>query len=127
MHVLGTEFFWGTLIDDQRLIQYRTILEIQGLKLVWGEKFSFFGGLGGKELRQMRGLGRWILPSHRIESMRKKFVKWGAVEKEIIPKFDYINTQSEWVRTVLPFISENLNIKRTGILLRDSFIYSEPW
>lgn len=127
LHIWGMETCWGLITRDQRLKDYVKLLEIQGIKSICSYDYSFFGGLSCSEIRKMRTIAQWLLPIYRMEAFQKKFARWELAEQEILQGVNHINTQSEWVRSVMSSLNKNLTIHNTGIILRDSFIKEKPW
>ena len=129
IHVWGLELPWGLIMGDKRLADFKKLLEIQGIKSVCADSNYYWAGLSQDEFVSMRSLLQKIVPIRRLERTQKKYKEWQKVEKEILGNIDNINTQSDWVRSVLPSIADMSNkiIHKTGIILRDSFIKSAPW
>ena len=127
IHVWGIENYWGIIISDSIYAKYRKLIDIQGIKSLCANEFIAYGALSYSEIRKMDRLREWLMPKFKIEKQRQNAEKWLYVEREILKNFKYINTQSEWVRAVLPHFIKNASIEKTGIILRDSFINSAPW
>ena len=129
IHVWGMELNWGIMMGDRRLLHIKKLLEIQGIKSVYAESQYYMGGLGRSEILEMRSALQAILPIKRVESQQKSYKKWRAKEKQILSNIPNINTQSEWVRIVIPSMFDNLQLKtfETGIILRSGFMETSPW
>lgn len=127
IHVWGIENYWGIVLLDKSYERYKKLVDIQGVKSLCANKFVAYGALPYSEIKKMYRLREWILPRFRIEEQRKEAEKWRKFETEILENCTYINTQSEWVRAVLPMIVNSAHVEKTGIILRDSFMKSEPW
>lgn len=127
IHVWGIENYWGIILLDKSYDKYKKLVDIQGIKSLCANKFVAYGALPYSEIKKMYRLREWILPRFRIEEQRKEAEKWRKVETEILENCTCINTQSEWVRAALPMIVNSAHVEKTGIILRDSFMKSEPW
>ena len=126
IHIWGTEKGWGLMINDKMKQTIPCLLEIQGLVFFVAEE-CFYGGINDKEIRKMRGLIEYIYPNNRIERIKKRFQQWGETEKKIIQSYDYVNTQSEWVRDLIYWVAPKVRMLNTDIILRDSFINAPLW
>ena len=129
IHVWGMELYWGLIMGDKRLQDIKKLLEIQGIKSIYSENQYFMGGLSYKDIKKMRSFVQRFLPLRRIESIQSSFHDWGVAEKLMLKYIPNINTQSEWVRNVMPTLADSnaLIMFNTGIILRDSFTKSTPW
>lgn len=129
LHIWGLELYWGLIMGDERINNYKKLLEIQGIKSVCSENQYFMGGLSCRDIKKMRSFLQHLLPIRRVESIQSCFHNWGKAEKQILHNVTNINTQSDWVRNVLSAItgSSKLQMYKTGIVLRDSFTKSTPW
>lgn len=127
LHIWGMEMFWGLITKDIRLLKFPKLLEIQGIKSVCALHQWMYGGLPKTELRKMRSFAQWLLPMYRVENVQKKFSQWKNAEEEILTSMKHINTQSEWVRNIIPSMNSNAILHKTGIILRPVFMNSAPW
>ena len=126
IHIWGTEKGWGMMINDAIKSKIPCLLEMQGLAFFVAEQ-RFYGGLNEKQIRRMSGLVELIHPQMKIESMRRALQSWGKKEIPMIQSYKHVNTQSEWVRNLLYWIAPKVNTYKTGIILRDSFLFSPLW
>lgn len=127
LHIWGTESYWCTLYKEPLFIKYKKLLEIQGLKFFWGKKDVFFAGLTESRIKKMNGILELLNPKLKISEVRLAFEKWGNIEKEVLASAEHINTQSEWVRDVMTIVAPKAQLHKTEIILRDSFLNTEPW
>lgn len=129
IHIWGMELCWGLIMKDDRISKITKLLEIQGIKSIYSENQYFMGGLSCADIKNMRSFVQRIFPIRRVEASQKEFGDWKNAEIQMLQSIPNINTQSDWVRCVLPSMidSAKINIFKTGIILRDSFITSIPW
>lgn len=128
IHVWGLELCWSIIVQDNRLSGYKYLIEIQGLKGIWSEIVWFFGGLSSKELKSTKRFWEYITPNQSYyPCLRRVFRKWGEIEKSILIKAANINTQSDWVRSLLKTMAPNARTFNTGIILRTEFTNSATW
>lgn len=128
IHVWGIELFWGIVANNVELKKYPVLIEIQGIKFVCSRTLYFYGGLPMEEIKSMRGLVELVYPSQYIVNLHKNFAKWGEKELSILNGARYINTQSDWVRSIIGnFISKNAKVFNTGIILRKDFTDCRVW
>ncbi len=127
IHVWGLELYWGIIAQHKDLKDYRVLIEIQGLKSIVSRSPYFFGGLSTNEIAQTRRLIEIRYPRSYIKNIQKAFYKWGAFEVQILQNARYINTQSEWVRSVVRNLAPQAMLYETNIILRDEFVNSPLW
>jgi len=123
VHVWGTESYWG-LLTARRLIQYRAILEIQGLKEPYSRVFT--GGLTEREQRACVGF-KEIIKRRSIASSQRTFEMWSKYEREIIAGHSFITTQSPWVEAWVKVSNASARIFHTELALRKPFYNVKPW
>lgn len=127
IHIWGTESPWCSILNDYKFNDIKKLIEIQGLKFFWGEKSHFYGNLNYDIIKKEEGILELLHPAMKTENIRKSFERWGDVEKCILRGASNINTQSQWVRDVMKVIAPQSTIYNTKIILRDSFLYLDPW
>ncbi len=127
IHVWGVELFWGLFAHNNQLDGIPFLIEIQGLKGVCSNSLYFYGGLSVDVLKSMRGLMEYIFPQGYVFNQQKEFEKWGEYEKTILENARYINTQSDWVRSIISSYSTKAHVFKTGIILRREFTDSSIW
>ena len=127
LHVWGTENKWGELLLHNGLSGISKLLEIQGLKFFLQKKEIFYGGLQETLIKKIIGVKELIYPKSKLYSLRSTYEEDGKSEIEVIRQYKYINTQSEWVRTLLKILFPDKSYFKTGIILRDSFLMSPEW
>ena len=126
IHIWGSEKGWGLMINEHDRSTTPCLLEIQGLSFFVAEE-RFYGGINEKEVLKMRGLVEILYPNLRIDRTKKRFQRWGEKEIPMIRSYEFINTQSEWVRQLICWIAPKVYTFNTGIILRDSFFSSPLW
>jgi glycosyltransferase involved in cell wall biosynthesis len=123
IHVWGVEGYWG-LLTARGILNYSTLLEIQGLKGVYSHVFS--GGLNFRECLLCIG-AKEILRQSTIFHEKNKFKKWGRFEAEIISKHSNITTQSPWVEAWVKNYNPCSKVFHTELILREPFYEQMPW
>jgi L-malate glycosyltransferase len=123
VHVWGTESYWG-LLTARKLIKHVSLLETQGLKFSIAKVYQ--GGLSVKEQLACVGI-KEILRRSMIYQMRRRFEKWGLMEKEIIAHHLNIGVQTEWVESQVKTINRTCNTYNTDLALRVPFYKALPW
>lgn len=124
IHVWGTESYWG-LITARDIIKGKVLLEMQGLKYEICK--YFYSGLSPQDLRECISLKDILRPSTSIFALKDSFSEWGELEKEMIKKHNYINTQSNWVRASIGKINNKAIKYNTLISLRNEFYEADKW
>jgi len=127
LHIWGTENNWGKLLLDYRLKDFRKLLEIQGLKFFLQKKEIFYGGIQENKIKKMIGIKELIYPRSRLYNIRCSYEMGIQDELNVINQYKYIDTQSDWVRTLLKLQFPDKCYFNTDIILRDSFISSSEW
>lgn len=123
LHAWGTEGFWG-LLTARKLLRSPALLEMQGLKGAISRVFD--GGLSFREQLACIGL-KEILRQTSIFQDRKRFEKWGKIEKEIISGHRFISIHSDWMVSQVKAINSGAKIFRNDPALRASFYERAPW
>ena len=124
IHIWGTENGFGFAVVEAKL-QVPVLLDIQGLLSSIGS--NYYGGLSNKDLLRCIGLKEILRPKNHPHSVHKKFVERGYHERFLIGHMENISVQSEWVDSIIRYLSPNSNIFRTGIMLRDEFYETAAW
>ncbi|MBQ9475869.1 MAG: glycosyltransferase [Bacteroidales bacterium] len=129
IHVWGVETSYGLMMGDSRLDGIKKLVDIQGVRSICAESQYFMGSISAADIVKMRSAFQRIFPIRRVESVQKSFLEWRPAEQQSLINIQNVNTQSEWVRTVLPSLVDiaEVNLFHTGIILRDSFVKSSPW
>lgn len=123
VHIWGTESSWG-LLTARKLIQSRSLLEIQGLKEPCSRVFA--GGLS--KLEQLACIGfKEIIKRRTIPSSRRTFEKWTRFEREIIAGHKFISTQSPWVDAWVKVSNASARVFHTELPLREAFYSATLW
>ncbi len=124
IHIWGTEYYWSRLTAFG-YIQGKVLLEMQGLISAIAEKVT--ADLSIKELIQCIGIKEIIKPSSSIFGRQKALRKRGEIEKDIIARHQYINTQSEWMRAHIAYLNPHATVYKTAIGLRSEFLGAQKW
>ena len=124
IHVWGTEYYWSRL-TAYGLIEGKVLLEMQGLISAIAEMVT--ADLSIKELIQCIGIKEILKPSSSILGRQKALRIRGEVEKDIIRRHQYINTQSDWMRAHISHLNPNATVLKTAIGLRNEFINAAKW
>jgi glycosyltransferase involved in cell wall biosynthesis len=122
VHVWGTEYFWG-LLTARKLIPYPSLLGIQGLKFAIAPVFS--GGLSNLEQLLCIGIKEFIHRSS-IFQMRKRYEKWGVMEKEIIAGHNFIAALLRWALSHIRTINKTSTLFQYDYILRQPFYQAPP-
>ncbi len=123
VQIWGTENYWG-LLTARNLIRGPALLVMQGVRLVCARVYN--GGLSFWE--QMSCIGvKEIIRKSTIFQGRRRFAKWGILEREIIENHSFISTQSEWMAAWVRSINESCLIFHSDLPLRGSFCNAAPW
>lgn len=123
IHVWGVENFWGalTMVLAEDI---PVLLEIQGLK---GEIAPvYYGGLNFWDKVKCFHL-RELLTFKSIFSAKKKFEKWGKIEKSIIANHQFISTHSKWAEAKVKDINPHCEMFKNERLLRNEFYSTSRW
>lgn len=124
IHIWGTEGYWG-LLYSRGIINGNAILEIQGLKYAYAK--YFYSGLSFWDIIGCFGLKELLMPSRFLPGLKRDYERWGKFEIEMLSRFNYISTQSDWVRTYVRNINEKATLIKTKIALRKEFLDSAKW
>lgn len=124
VHIWGTESFWA-YINYSGYIKCKSLIDIQGLLFDYTD--FFYGQLTFTEILKCIHLKEIIMPWRTLFYKRFIFKKRGLLERKFLSSFDYISTQSQWVRDHLKFNYPDARFFETKIMLRSSFYEAEKW
>lgn len=124
IHLWGTENGFGFAIIEAKL-QTPVLLEIQGLLSSIGR--NFYGGLSNNDLLRCIGLKEILRPKNHPYFVRRKFARRGKYERLLIQQMKNISVQSDWVHSIIKYLSAKSNIFQTGIMLRSEFYETPIW
>lgn len=126
IHIWGTESPFATVLNEIRP-KIPCLLEIQGLLGVISLTPFFNAGIEHLPHNILGGL-ECLLPIFSLKALKSKYSFLGKREKDVLSNFDYISTQSDWVRDNLLFrYGIHRQLYKSGIILRKSFYENEIW
>ncbi len=119
IHVWGVENYFCNLIPDLQL-NVPLLLEIQGMHEPWVR--VYFGDLSFQETLSCLGLREILFPQLKSiyafkDGMRKQIQR----DMHAFSKFQYISTQSEWVRDYIRLNHIQAHLFETGMSIRTPF------
>ncbi len=119
IHVWGVENYFCNLIPAFGL-KTPLLLEIQGLHRPCAD--VYYGDLSFREIMKCFGLREILFPFMKsLFAEKKQMVEAAQRDDEAIPKYQYISTQSQWVRDYLRNTT-HAKIFQTGMSLRKEFM-----
>lgn len=125
IHIWGIEKYWAKLFA-RGLVNGNVLLEIQGVLSACTN--VFWGGLTPNEVRQTHRLKEWIKPSVRLEAQYADYKIKSLQEIDLLKKFKYISTQSEWTRLqIKPYINKDTKTYNTLRPIREEFYLAQKW
>lgn len=125
LHFWGTESKWSDTFLYFQNHGYKCLLEIQGLMFLCTN--FFYNGIEGHEKKCMHGILDFVFPKLSLRYTEYAFNKKGIQEKELFEHALYINTQSDYVRSIISLFSSSGKIFKTGIILREEFTGAAKW
>lgn len=124
IHIWGTETYFSKLVATLKL-NIPTLLEIQGLRYEYADVFrgdlTLMDSIKTLDFKDFITFGKFSLFQEE-----KKFKRQGYFDKIAISKFEYISTQSQWVRDVIQFYT-NARIYKTKMSIRQDFLDAPVW
>ncbi len=124
IHVWGTENGFGFAVKEANL-DTPMLLEIQGLLFAY-VKF-YYGGLTTMNLINSIGLKEILKPANHLYFIRREFKKKGKHEICLIQQMENISVQSDWVHSIIKFLTPKSTIFHTGMMLRGEFHEAIVW
>lgn len=119
IHVWGIENYFCNLIPELNL-SYPLLLEIQGLREPCAN--VFYGDLSFQDTLSCLGVREILFPTKKtIYAAKKGMQKLIKNDKLALKKYQYISTQSKWVRDYIRFNNANAHIFQTGMSIRSPF------
>ncbi len=126
IHIWGLELCWG-IICSQFDVSSPILIDIQGLKGVISSPIYFTGGLQNPQ-KSTAGFLERLFPRYSYNSFLKVFKYWQTIERTVLHRTRFINTQSNWVRQILKSDGAiRAKIFHTDIILRNEFITCTTW
>lgn len=123
VHVWGTEDIWG-LLTARGVIDYPTLLEMQGLKHAIARVYA--GGLTLREQIACIGV-KEVIRRSTIAQGRCRFQAWGRFEQEIIQKHIFITVQTAWMEAQVKAINSSCLLFYNDLILRQPFYEAALW
>ena len=123
IHVWGVENYFCRIVPNFN-ISSKQLLEIQGLRNTCAQ--VYYGDLTTKELLKCMAPRDFIFPLLSIFSQKRTFQKLGNEDLKVLSNYDYISTQSDWVRAQLNGYS-NAYIYETKMSIRREFLEQSKW
>lgn len=124
IHIWGTESGFGFAVNEAK-INIPILLDIQGLFFTYS-KF-YYGGLSVRDLYGCIGVKEVLRPNNHPYFIRKKFIHRGKHELRLIQSIDNISVQSDWVDSIIGYVTSGKNIFHTGMMLRREFYETPIW
>ncbi len=123
IHVWGTENFWG-LLTAQSMLNYPTLLEIQGLKGQIAKVFC--GGMSFSEQFSAIGI-KEIFQRRTMRADQRDFARWGVLENTIIRGHNFVDVQSSWAAAQVKAINTSAQLFPVDLALRHPFYSASGW
>ena len=124
IHIWGLENYFCNLIPELNL-NYPLLLEIQGLHEPCVE--VFYGDLSLHDTLSCLGLREILFPTKKsIYAEKKRMKELIKYDKLALKKYQFISTQSRWVRDYVRFNNINAHIFQTGMSIRAPF-WNASW
>lgn len=125
IHIWGLEKYWAKLFAYGH-IRRNVLLEIQGVLSACTN--VFWGGMSPYEVKKTHKFKELLKPSVRLESQYADYNSKGMQEIDLLKKFKYISTQSEWTRLqIKPYINKDAIIYNTLRPIREEFYQAQKW
>ncbi len=125
VHVWGIERYFARIIPRLN-VTVPVLLEIQGILRPCAE--VFYGDMTFKDTLRCIGLREILFPHLKsIYALKHKMYVRGVRSEEAFRNFQYISTQSRWVREQIKPLAPNAKLFNTGMSLRSDFWDSKKW
>ena len=126
IHIWGTEKYWALLFSRGVIDFHNVIIEMQGV--ISSCVDVFYGGLTPQDYRKMVSLKSILKPSTSLHRCLGNYQKKMVDEYEVVSKFKYISTQSEWTRgQLITICRHDAKFLHTLRPIRKEFINAEKW
>lgn len=125
VHIWGTENVWVSIHERGYIRCKKTFVDIQGILSSYTK--YFYGGLSFLEILKCIHLKEVLLPNRTLFAKKERFRGRGKVEKKSLQSFEFISTQSDWVRNQMKIINPSACLLETKIMLREPFYSAIPW
>lgn len=126
IHIWGTEKYWALLFSRGYIQFENVILEVQGVLSSCED--VFWGGLTPAEIKNVRSLKTCLLPKYSQYKQYSAYCKRALLEREILPKFNYLATQSDWTRDQLLLLcSPHAHFFHSLRPVRKEFVEAKKW
>lgn len=123
LHIHGSEFAHGLSFLNVCNDKVKKIISIQGLTSRIGQ--VYLSGISHKEIVKTITI-RDILRRDNMFQQKKKFIKRGTFEKEMISKCDYIIGRTDWDKYNSKAINHNAEYYSLQETVREAF-YKNEW
>lgn len=123
VHINGTEYAQGLEVINA-CPKAKILTSIQGLLSVYAD--SYYGNISIKDIVKNITF-RDIIKRDSIIQGRKKFIKRGQIEKEIIRKSNAISGRTIWDYSNVKVINPDVKFYASNRILRKGFYDSEKW
>ena len=124
VHVWGVENYFCNLVPTLNLNK-PMLLEIQGLHEPCGR--VYYGDMSIRETLSCFGLREILFPHMKsIYALKNEMITKGESDNYAIQKYEYISTQSQWVRDHLLGLTK-AKLFHTGMSLRSEFWNCKKW
>lgn len=123
IHVWGVENYFCHLVPSFKT-NAKVLLEIQGLRNKCAD--VYYGDLTAEETLKCLGVREIFFPFISIYSQKRSFRKEGLKDLNVLKKYNYISTQSEWVRAQL-MGQTNAHLYKTRMSIRKDFLEAGKW
>lgn len=125
VHVWGIEKYFARIVSKLDL-SVPVLLEMQGIRKPCAE--VFYGEMSLSDIWHCMGFREFLFPFHKsIYAQKKQMYRRGVKDEDILKRFQYISTQSRWVRNHIRPLVPDAKIFKTGMSLRSEFWNSKQW
>ena len=125
IHIWGLEKYWAKLFAYGH-IKRNVLIEIQGVLSACTN--VFWGGMSPYEVKKTHKFKEWLKPSVRLEAQYADYNSKSMQEIDLLKKFKYISTQSEWTRLqIKPYINKDAIVYNTLRPIREEFYQAQKW
>ena len=125
VHIWGIEKYFARIVSKLN-IKVPVLLEMQGIRKPCAE--VYYGDMSLGETWSCMGLREFLFPFNKsIYALKRQMHTRGVKDETILRNFQYISTQSRWVRDQIRSIAPNAKLFNTGMSLRADFWESKKW
>ena len=125
VHVWGIEKYFARIIYRLEL-SVPVLLEMQGIRKPCAE--VFYGEMSLSDTWHCMGFREFLFPfSKSIYAQKQQMYRRGVKDEEVLKQFQYISTQSRWIRNHIRPLVPDAKLFNTGMSLRSEFWDSKKW